>query len=376
MTIETSLYHRRGVCSNLRPTRSIGLSEFPIDRELFMRLLGRPPDAAESAKLADPDLALRLTASPEYRNRFRDAAISDAEILTAVRLWPLADRDYDLQIFMVSGEGLSKCRPGIDRLLSELTPRTLLTVLCGEDEGVPLEAPNAELVVVPGASVFDLRARLPEFAKEAGWIALIEDHAVPHPGWVAAALGAIRNVPDDSFAFTGVVTNEVSTSPWSWANFLFNFVFHWAPTTATTLPGTVTTLVFRRDLIGRRPLQTHFFEFSILSREGPVQAAMQVDHCQPVTWLEASAHVFDNGLVAGSSVRRHHPSPRRAVFESIRWVHGGRIARTSAALATHPRRAELPRNIVGMIRWIGLCHSAGVIIGATFGAGRAQHRLE
>lgn len=344
--------------------------------ELFVRLLGRTPHESELGRLAGPDVGTRITELEEYRNRFRDAGSGDANVLASIRLWPLESRDYDLQIMLISAEGLSKCRAGIDRLLPQLNPRTLLTVLCGEDEGVALEADHVELVVVPGASVFELRARIPEFAREAGWIALLEDHAVPHAGWVEAALRALRAAPDDELVFTGAVTNEHSVSPWSWANYLFNFTFHWAPVAADRLPGTVTSLVFRRDLFGRRRLPVHLFEMTVLNRQGPVEATMLADHKQQVTWWQASAHVFDNGLVAGSALRRHHPSPRAAAWGSVRWVNTGRLARIAEVLASHPRRSELPGNIVGMVRWIGLCHSAGVVAGAIFGAGRAQHRLE
>ncbi|MGV3489929.1 MAG: hypothetical protein ACO1OG_01280 [Devosia sp.] len=318
-----------------------------------------------------------LTDLPEYRNRYRDAASGDAAIIAATRLWPLASRDYDLQIMLLSGEGLSKCRDGIDALLSQLTPRTLLTVVCGEvEDGEPLAGDNVELLVFPGESVFELRARIPQIAREVGWIGLMEDHAAAQPGWVAAALAAIASAPDDQLAFTAAVSNDRSTTPWAWANFLFNFAFHWAPSAAPELPGTVTSLFFRRDLVGSRPFAVHAFESTVLGRTGPVRNDVLVDHKQQVNWWEASTHVFDNGLVAGSALRRHHNSPRRAMRQSVRWVLGGRQAAIAEALKQHPRYAELPPGTIGRVHWIGLCHSAGTIWGALFGAGRAQHRLE
>jgi hypothetical protein len=342
--------------------------------DLFVRLLGRRPTASEQLQPLD---ATGITDLPEYRNRFRESAHSDAAVVEAVRLWPVASRDFDLQIILASGEGLSKCQAGIDSLVPQLTDRTLLTVVCGEaEEGAALAGENVEYVVIPGESVFELRARIPALAREVGWLALVEDHAAVQPGWVDAALAAIRSAPDDQLSFTSAVTNERSTTPWGWANFLFNFTFHWAPTAATELPGTVNSLVFRRDLVGSRPFPPHLFEMTVLGRIGPVHNEVLIDHKQVVNWWEASIHVFDNGIVAGSSLRRHHISPRRAVAESIRYVHGDRIKQIAEVLAAHPRRAELPADIVGRVRWIGICHSAGLMWGALFGGGRAQHRLE
>lgn len=343
------------------------------EADMFMRLFGRPPSAEERLSPFDP---IRLTNVPEFRNRFRDAALGDAGTIEAIRLWPLATRDFDLQIMLVSSDGLSKCRPGIEALLPQLRPRTLLTVICGEDEGVPLEAEHTELVVLPGASVFEIRANIPTLAREAGWIALIEDHATVCSGWVDTALAAIGNAPDEQLVFTGVVSNAHSTSPWSWAGFLFNFAYHWAPSAAPIMSGTVTSLVFRRDLVGARPLPIHHFETALLGRVGPVLNALLVDHEQPVTWWDATLRSIDNGIVTGSALRRHHLAPRRAVSELIGSVNGDRMTQIASLLERHPRRAELPPGTLGRMRWIGLCHSLGVVWGALFGAGGAQHRLE
>lgn len=345
----------------------------PDGAALFARLMGRTPTAAEQLASLDP---IRLTDLPEFRNRYREAAASDAEVVEAVRLWPVACRDLELQIMLVSSEGLSKCRPGIDALLPQLRPRTLLTVVCGEDEGVRLDAEHTELVVLPGASVFEIRARIPTLAHEAGWIALIEDHATVCSGWVDAALAAIRNAPDDQLVFTGVVSNDRSTSPWSWASFLFNFAYHWAPSASRMLTGTVTSLVFRRDLVGARTLPVHRFETEFLGRTGPVFNTLLVDHDQPVTWWGATLRSIDNGIVTGSALRRHHLAPRRAVSELIRSVNGGRMAHIADLLRRHPRRAELLAGTLARIRWIGFCHSLGVVWGAVLGAGNAHHRLE
>lgn len=350
-----------------------------IDR-WFQRLLGRAANADEVARYAGLDeatLIAAVTELPEYRNRFRDADPSDANALAATRLWPLEARDYDLQIVVISSEGLSKCRATLDRIIPELGARTLLSLVCADaEDGTVLCGPNIEHIVVPDVSVFQIRAMLPSLLKEVGWVALMEDHAVPHPGWVGAVEQAVRRAKPEQVALTGMASNDNSTSTWSWASFLFNFAYHWFPAAASGLPGTVTTLVFRRDLVGCRPLPIHAFEQVILGRRGPAPEGMVVDHNQPLSWWEASIHTYENGRVTGSALRRHHESPRRAMVEMVRWVNGGRIKEIGALLEQHPDRAKLPKGTLARLRWISACHGLGVVTGAIIGGGPSHRLLE
>lgn len=346
----------------------------------FGRLLARAPSDAERAlyaPLAPEALIAALVELPEYRNRFRDAEPGDDTALMSARLWPVEQRAYDLQIAVISSEGLSKCLATVNRIIPEMGARTLLTLICGEDEaGERLAGPNIEHIIMPGASVFQLRAALPTLLGEVGWVALMEDHAVPHEGWVRAVETAVREAGSGQVALTSMVTNQISTSTWSWASFLFNFAYHWYPSAASRLPGTVTTLVFRRDLLGRRSLPIHGFEQFILGRQGPAVEGMVVDHNQPLNWWSASYHTFDNGRVNGSALRRHRESPRQAMREMISWTNGGRIREISDVLEKHPERRQLPFGTLARLRWISLCHGLGVAIGTVFGGGGAHQRLE
>jgi hypothetical protein len=357
-----------------------GATGMSVAEVWFERLLGRAPSGEESSRYAGFDaaaLATAITELPEYRNRFRDAEPGNETALASARIWPVAQRQYDLQITVISSEGLSKCRATVDRIIAELGPRTLLTLICGEaEDGTLLAGPNIEHIILPGRSVFEMRAALPTLLKEAGWVALMEDHAVPHAGWVGAVEAAVRAATPDQIALTSMVTNNISTSTWSWASFLFNFAYHWYPSASPALPGTVTTLVFRRDLLGRRALPIHAFEQFILGRRGPAMPGMVVDHNQPLGWWSASYHTFDNGRVTGSALRRHQESPRRAMRNMIAWANRGRIREIGALLAQHPERSKLPPGTLMRMRWISACHGLGVVIGTVFGGGGAHHRLE
>ena len=346
----------------------------------FLRLLGRPSTVEEAARFGSldfPALVAAITDLPEYRNRFRDAEPTNPNALAAAHMWPLDRRDYDLQVVVISSEGLSKCRATLDRIIQEKGPRTLVTLLCADaEDGELLSAPDTEHLVVPGVSVFELRALLPTILKEVGWVALMEDHAVPHQGWIGAAEAAVRAAGRDQVALTAQVTNVLSTSSWSWASFLFNFAYHWYPAAAAELPGTVTTLVFRRDLVGRRPLAVHAFEHTILGRRGVVPAEMVVDHNQPLSWWTASLHTYENGRVTGSALRRHHIAPRRAMMEMVKWVNVGRIREIGALLDRHPQRTKLPPGTLARLRWISACHGLGIVVGAIIGGGPSHRNLE
>ena len=278
---------------------------------------------------------------------------------------------------IISGEGWRKTLPAVQTLSPQLGPRQWLTVLCGESEKEDFPPFAAtELRVFPGESVFQLRAKLPTVLKEAAWISILEDHALPMPGWLDGIVRAIETTAPDVLVLTGTAANATSTSTWSWANFLFNFWAHWHPSADVELTGTVTTTVFRRDLVGARPLNIYRFEDFILGMRGPVINDFPVNHTQFTTWWEATAHVFDNGRVAGSAIRRNSLSPSRTLASAVSRVLGVRNTEIATRLRDHPSVSELPPGTLARIRWIGWCHSAGAIFGALFGGGRAHKRLE
>jgi len=345
---------------------------------MFEALLGRKPQAAEVAVIsASPSPMEYVTNLPEYRNRFRDAVHSDDNARASLALWPPESRDLSVHIVLASGDDWQKTRATAERLAGQLVPGTFLTVLCGEHSDEPWDPlDRVELHEHDGLSVFELRALIPTILREASWVALVEDHAFPAEGWMAAVLEAIPNIGTDVMAFTGTASNEVSSTPWGWANFLFNFTDHFHPSASDQLPGTVTTSFFRRDVVGSRPLRLFQLERDVLSRTGPVINTVRVDHVQHTGWWTASTHVFDNGRVAGASIRRLADAPRSEIFGMVKFVMGERLAHISRVLRAHAKREALPHWTVQRIWWIGLCHSAGALFGAIVGGGDAPKRLE
>lgn len=348
--------------------------------DYYYRLfLGRSPGPEERAKDAGDVAALveQLGQSVEYRGRFRDAALTDENARASIALWPPQARDYELHIVVVSGAPWSKARETLERLAPQLGPKVFLTMLCGDTDALPFPSyPGTEVRVFPGEDVFRLRARLPAILKEAAWVGVLEDHALPMDGWLPAVRSVIAAATPDTLAFTGTAANEISTTPWEWAGFLFNFAYHWHPSAFAQLQGSVATTFFRRDLVGATPLRIHHFEFFILGRRLEVRNEIRVNHRQHGGWWWMSQHSFDNGRVAGNAIRRNSDTPAATLVASVRWVWGVRLREIAALLKTHPRGRELPSGTIARIYWIALCHSTGVILGGLVGSCGAEKLLE
>ncbi len=192
----------------------------------YLAFLGRTANQNErSINPVDAETLIeRLIQSMEYRCRFRDSARTVQNARVSVDLWPPETREYDLHIVIVSGEGWSKASTGLETLAPQLGRRLFLTLLCGEEDTRLLpDYPGTEVLTFPGESVFQLRARLPTILRESVWVSVLEDHVVPMEGWLAAVQRTIAEASPDTMAFTGVVANETSTSPWGWANFPLQF---------------------------------------------------------------------------------------------------------------------------------------------------------
>ncbi len=100
-------------------------------------------------------------------------------------------------------------------------------LLVGDSTGVGLPGRLPDLlrdvcsVIVPGASIFDLRAKCTEIA-QGEIVAWTEDHCHPAIDWCARILDAHREQPH-ALAIGGAVVNGSTDSAMDWANFLCTF---------------------------------------------------------------------------------------------------------------------------------------------------------
>lgn len=270
--------------------------------------------------------------------------------------------------------------PDLANCLGVLQPQVAALggeIIVGDGHGAALDARQAAAarcvswIRMPGASVFELRARCLETTR-GEIIATTEDHCVVGPDWAAQVLRAFAEHPQ-AMAVSGPVLNGSQESRIDWANYLHNFgAFlpprnkeqrHRCPTNAN--------VAYRREAVRAAPIPAGWMELELnprLFREGQfhVHDEMVVTHVQSFGfWKTLRAH-FDNGR----STTGLHPIPLSGrqlpwrLFRSTVLTLGGNETLQSTI------RAALP-----FLFLLSCCHAAGEITGILFGPGRSPARL-
>jgi hypothetical protein len=270
--------------------------------------------------------------------------------------------------------------PDLANCLAVLEPQVAAVggeIIVGDGHGAALDAAKAATsdrlswVRIPGASVFELRARAAERAR-GEIVALTEDHCIVGADWCAQMLEAFRHNPN-AMAVTGPVLNGSTDHLIDWANFLHTFGSCFPPVSKD--PGNrappAANVAFRRSAIGAGPIAAGWLELELsgrLFREHLfyVHEGITVTHVQSHGfWGTLQAH-FDNGR----STTGLRAAPRRRVqrpwdvFGSA-WWSMSRDARALPAV-----RASVP-----LMMLLSCCHWAGEVVGAFAGPGRSPARL-
>ena len=250
-------------------------------------------------------------------------------------------------------------------------------IIVGDGHGAALDdsrvaRPNElSCVRIPGASVFELRARALERAR-GDVVAFTEDHCIVGPDWCRQILEAFASNPS-AMAVAGPVLNGSTDRAIDRANFFHTFASSVPPIdrgqTARCPPAA--NIAFRRDVIGPGPIRTGWIEFDLsprLFREGlyRVHDAMTVTHVQSHGfWGTLRAH-FDNGrtttgLLGASLTRRQLPwNPLRGALRAM----------SDEVRSTPDVRSSLP-----LMFLLSCCHAAGEVAGILGGPGRSPARL-
>jgi hypothetical protein len=270
--------------------------------------------------------------------------------------------------------------PDLANCLAVLEPQVAALggeIIVGDGHGEALDAAKAassdrlSWIRIPGASVFELRARGVERAR-GDIVATTEDHVVVGDDWCAKIVDAFARHPEAAVV-TGPVLNGSTDKLMDWANFLHTFGAFYPPVNRSQderCPP-VANIAFRREAIGQGPLAPGFLELELNAQlfgagRCHVSDTLAVTHVQSHGfWLTMLSH-FDNGrsttgLRSGSTVRPRGPW---TLFKSGVGVIGGTEKLTRAA------RASLPLMFV-----LSCCHSAGEAVGALAGPGRSPTRL-
>ena len=270
--------------------------------------------------------------------------------------------------------------PDLANCLEVLAPQVAAVggeIIVGDGHGAALDASKVAAsdrlswVRMPGASVFELRARGVEQAR-GEIIALTEDHCIVGPDWCQQILDAFEANPA-AMAVTGPVLNGSTEHLIDWANFLHTFGSSFPPVNRAQRDRCPppANIAIRRSAIGEGPISSGGIEFDVsprLFREERyfVHDGMTVTHVQSHGfWLTLRAH-FDNGR---ATTGLHHVSLSR---RQLPWnlLRGALGSMSPAARSSPPVRASLPLMFV-----LSCCHAAGEVVGIVAGPGRSPARL-
>jgi hypothetical protein len=262
---------------------------------------------------------------------------------------------------------------GAELLIPDATGQGLPSGLC--TSGAQLRT-----IHVPGASVFELRARATAEAR-GSIVAWTEDHCIPAPDWCRHVLDAHERHPEAA-AIGGAVLNGSCGCVADWANFLCTFSPFLPPITrSTTRMPAVANVSFRRDALPEGPIRPDWIETRLLAElsaagrlrfdDGP-----QVTHVQSWGFRRTFAAHFHNGRSTGglladalepavrrSRIARSYRTPYEVAFTAVRPLIG---------------RPSIPwLRCLPMICGLAFAFTAGELAGLmTRSAGRSPHLLE
>lgn len=270
--------------------------------------------------------------------------------------------------------------PDLANCLAVLEPQVAAVggeIIVGDGHGEALDAAKASSserlrwIRLPGASVFELRARGVEQAR-GEIVAMTEDHCIVGPDWCAQILDAFTRNPDAA-SVTGPVLNGSTDKLMDWANFLHTFGPFYPPVNRAQddqCPP-IANIAFRRSAIGPGPIATGWLEVELNPRlfaEGRciVSDNMTVTHVQSHGfWLTMRAH-FDNGR--STTGFRSDQLTKRQLPGMLFWSALGAMG--GAKKLKPAIRASLPLMFV-----LSCCHAAGEVVGILAGPGRSPARL-
>jgi glycosyl transferase family 2 len=270
--------------------------------------------------------------------------------------------------------------PDLANCLEVLEPQVAAVggeIIVGDGHGQAVDAVRAgvpdrvRIVRMPGASVFDLRARAVEIAR-GEIIAITEDHCLVGPDWCEQVL-AMFSLHPDVMVVSGPVLNGSRNHLIDWANYLHTFGSFFPPFKEghRHRGPSIANLAFRRNALPSGSVPPGRMEFELfprLFREGRcrVHNGMTVTHVQSHGFWKTFRSHFDNGR-STTGLRPVPFSERQRAWRlfrtAVRTMGGGPEIRATI-------RASLPLVFV-----LSCCHAFGEIVGILAGPGRSPARL-
>jgi hypothetical protein len=290
---------------------------------------------------------------------------------------PARGQDLSISFVVTTVHDAARVAPLLQVLTAAASPDDEIILLMREEQAASAgPPPGVQVVGVPDASVYRLRAQMPAACRKS-WIVLLEDHAMIDGDTVAAIRALIRSRPDiDLIPF--LAKNLASTRPWEWAIFLHTFAPVWAPLDRPPPFSPVTSAIVRRSSLGAAPLRDGEWELEFIPRlyAGGRWAHSNdifIDHVKPLSFAGAIAITFHNAR-AGAANQLKLGFPKENVLREARYVFADR-ARELMQLVK-PRERDLPSGTERRLRTIGLVHCLGNLATCYFGEGRSRYKLD
>lgn len=268
--------------------------------------------------------------------------------------------------------------PDLDRCLAVLEPQVAAVngeIVVGDGHGAAFDQRRASdrvrCIRIPGASVFDLRARGVEAAR-GDVIAITEDHCVVGADWCSQILEAFRDNPD-AMAVSGPVLNGSTARLIDWANFVYTFGAFFPPVNRGQryrCPPAA-NIAYRRSAVGPGPIAPGWLELELGPRlffQGVIRMhdAITVTHVQSHGFGGTLRAHFHNGR---STTGLHHVPLTR---QQLPWRH---FASAIRSMSPETRSAPAVRASLPLVFLLACCHAAGEVAGILAGPGKSPARL-
>jgi hypothetical protein len=278
---------------------------------------------------------------------------------------------------------------GCLRILAPQAERLKATIVLGDSTGRGLPDPMPDWMGrlvwlrLPGASVFELRARATE-AAEGEIVAWTEDHCRPAADWGEKILAAAERHPQAE-AIAGAVANGSVESTIDWANFLLTFAPLAPPIGAAgaSRAPAVANVAYRKAALPDRKLATGEVELRLnrqLRERGKIvfDSGILVHHVQSHGKRGTFASHFHNGRSTTGLAAPMMSAGERAFRFLFCFVQPLEILRTVILGAGGKRGFRLPLlRSLPVIAALSIAHSAGELTGLVMnGAGESPFRLE
>lgn len=283
-------------------------------------------------------------------------------------------------VVVTAPKGIAQCHIP-DWLLSMADGERLEIVVADALPGGPGgDRPGFRHLTFAGDHVFALRRKGLGQARNP-WVILLEDHTIPMPGFLEAFDKMIAAHPEAAL-ISGAVRNDTSTTPGSWAHFLYTAYRYWPQTRRKPTGASISLLAIRRDALSEDELaQDCAFETRLLPRLARGGRYLHcddalVDHIQEDTLHNHCMAQYHNGRCHSVFMRRLGRSFASSLLAEAVWFAYAATARPVRIMfnifgTPQFKAAHLPRMMM-----LGLAEGSGRLRGLWGDTGISPFRLD